>query len=71
MGMMRAERGVSQRGSTPVGAVRQTAPVPLGQPGPLKVLERATGVEPASSAWKAEVLPMNYARTAYGRGDRT
>lgn len=32
-------------------------------------LERATGVEPASSAWKAEVLPMNYARE-YGRDDR-
>ncbi len=32
-------------------------------------LERATGVEPASSAWKAEVLPMNYARM-YGRDDR-
>jgi hypothetical protein len=25
-------------------------------------LERAAGIEPASSAWKAEVLPMNYAR---------
>ena len=32
-------------------------------------MERATGVEPASSAWKAEVLPMNYARK-YGRDDR-
>ena len=25
-------------------------------------LERATGIEPASSAWKAGVLPLNYAR---------
>ena len=25
-------------------------------------MERATGIEPASSAWKAEVLPLNYAR---------
>ena len=25
-------------------------------------LERAAGIEPASSAWKAEVLPLNYAR---------
>ena len=33
------------------------------------LLERATGVEPASSAWKAEVLPMNYAREC-GRDDR-
>ena len=32
-------------------------------------MERATGVEPASSAWKAEVLPMNYARVC-GRDDR-
>jgi hypothetical protein len=32
-------------------------------------LERATGIEPASSAWKAGVLPLNYARV-YGRDDR-
>ena len=25
-------------------------------------LERATGIEPALSAWEAEVLPLNYAR---------
>ncbi len=25
-------------------------------------LERATGIEPARSAWEAEVLPLNYAR---------
>ena len=25
-------------------------------------LKRAAGIEPASSAWKAEVLPLNYAR---------
>ncbi len=25
--------------------------------------KRAAGIEPASSAWKAEVLPLNYART--------
>ncbi len=28
----------------------------------LTMLERAAGIEPASSAWKAEVLPLNYAR---------
>ena len=28
----------------------------------LCILERVTGIEPASSAWKAEVLPMNYTR---------
>ena len=26
-------------------------------------LERETGIEPASLAWKARVLPLNYSRT--------
>jgi hypothetical protein len=26
------------------------------------VLERVTGIEPALSAWEAEVLPLNYTR---------
>ena len=26
------------------------------------MLERTTGIEPASSAWEADVLPMNYVR---------
>jgi hypothetical protein len=30
-------------------------------------LERETGIEPASSAWKAGVLPLNYSRS----GDNT
>ena len=25
-------------------------------------MERATGIEPAFSAWEADVLPLNYAR---------
>ena len=29
-------------------------------------LERVKGIEPSSSAWKAEVLPLNYTRI-YGR----
>jgi hypothetical protein len=29
-----------------------------------EVLERAAGIEPASSAWKAEVLPLHNARAA-------
>ena len=33
------------------------------QPDAKAVLERETGIEPASSAWKAEVLPLNYSRT--------
>ena len=28
-------------------------------------LERVAGIEPASSAWKAEVLPLNYTRTFF------
>ena len=36
--------------------------------GPLESMERVTGVEPASSAWKAEVLPLNHTREG-GRGD--
>ena len=27
-------------------------------------MERAKGLEPSSSAWKAEVLPLNYTRKA-------
>ena len=30
-----------------------------------KQLERVAGIEPASSAWKAEVLPLNYTRIAF------
>jgi xanthine dehydrogenase iron-sulfur cluster and FAD-binding subunit A len=28
------------------------------------VLERTTGIEPAFSAWEADVLPLNYIRVA-------
>ncbi|ALA23781.1 hypothetical protein KW89_312 [Piscirickettsia salmonis] len=31
-------------------------------------LERVAGIEPASSAWKAEVLPFNYTRVVVGEG---
>ena len=30
---------------------------------PSRRLERVMGIEPTSSAWKAEVLPLNYTRT--------
>lgn len=33
-------------------------------------MERAAGIEPASSAWKAEVLPLNYARRSLARSGR-
>ena len=29
---------------------------------PIIFLERVKGIEPSSSAWKAEVLPLNYTR---------
>jgi hypothetical protein len=29
------------------------------------VLERVMGIEPTTSAWKAEVLPLNYTRIYY------
>ena len=31
-------------------------------------MERAAGIEPASSAWKAEVLPLNHARFCLVQG---
>ena len=35
-------------------------------------LERVKGIEPSSSAWKAEVLPLNYTRTIkFGAPDRS
>src|ERR1700735_4587725 len=30
-------------------------------------VERVTGIEPALSAWEADVLPLNYTRTRAGR----
>jgi hypothetical protein len=32
--------------------------------------ERVTGIEPALSAWEADVLPLNYTRAALGRCGR-
>src|SRR6188768_2389514 len=34
------------------------------EPQPRSDLERVAGIEPAPSAWKAEVLPLNYTRSA-------
>ena len=31
-------------------------------------MERETGIEPAPSAWKAEVLPLNYSRIGVASG---
>lgn len=40
----------------------QGCALPLSYMSKTAKLERAAGIEPASSAWKAEVLPLNYAR---------
>ena len=47
-----------------------TVPAPPGNcPAPqmgylgFSFLERVTGIEPALSAWEADVLPLNYTRT--------
>ena len=35
-------------------------------------MERAKGIEPSSSAWKADALPLSYAReTVYSLPERT
>ena len=38
---------------------------------PTCLLERVMGIEPTSSAWKAEVLPLNYTREALCRHSST
>ena len=35
------------------------------KPLPTTALERETGIEPASLAWKAKVLPLNYSRRSH------
>lgn len=34
-----------------------------------RLMERATGVEPASEAWEASILPMNYARMVVAKSE--
>ena len=55
----------------PKQARYQTAPRPDSRKNrpcgrPSSGVERVTGIEPASGAWKAPVLPLNYTRTAEG-----
>ena len=39
---------------------------PFGRSGtPPQSMERVKGIEPSRSAWKAEVLPLNYTRKAF------
>jgi hypothetical protein len=46
------------------GSPNASASKGFGPKTPIEKRKRAAGIEPASSAWKAEVLPLNYARTS-------
>ncbi len=64
--------GRCRRRPAPVPGGRPTTCLPPGhderaRTGPVRALskaERVTGIEPALSAWEAEVLPLNYTRAA-------
>ena len=43
----------------------QPEPYTLPEHFKTKKMERTTGIEPAPSAWEADILPMNYVRTLY------
>jgi hypothetical protein len=62
----RSSRHVATRQRADMHAMhrRPTATIPWGISDPkTKELERVTGFEPVPSAWKAEVLPLNYTRS--------
>ena len=68
--MLLLQNGVPEEIRTPDTRLRR----PLLYPTELldhMILERAMGIEPTTSAWKAEVLPLNYTRAKSGRSDRT
>jgi hypothetical protein len=48
---------------------RSAHPVPIASLGLGQALERAAGIEPAYSAWEADVLPLNYARMLLKEGN--
>ena len=54
------------RESDPRPLPYQGSALPLSHMGEIQLglitLERETGIEPASLAWKAKVLPLNYSR---------
>ena len=51
------QTGVAQTGRPDASGSKDFGPKTL-----IEKSKRAAGIEPASSAWKAEVLPLNYAR---------
>ena len=46
--------------SVPWGLLKEIAEALILQASASKKEEQMTGIEPASSAWEADVLPMNY-----------
>ena len=68
----RLAAGLPERGSR-VGSIPTGRGIGPKAPGHRWKLVRADGIEPTSSAWKAEVLPLNYARgkNHYSIGTRT
>jgi hypothetical protein len=77
MGAVRTDRGDRQRAIRARcywhvdGTAAGSLELSTGQRRPksasdlLKQLERATGIEPAFSAWEADVLPLNYTRVCH------
>ena len=55
----RSPAGPPRYTSSPAMSPRHASRLPPSKP---RSLERVAGIEPASSAWKAEVLPLNYTR---------
>ena len=54
-----------QRPGCEVWAIMVNKPAELA----IRHMERVTGIEPALSAWEADVLPLNYTRDAPSRSD--
>jgi hypothetical protein len=52
-----AKQALAKTGSSNASRSKELEPKNL-----IEKRKRAAGIEPASSAWKAEVLPLNYAR---------
>ncbi len=58
-----ARKVVAARDGRAMGRPGRERGAPERAPDLRKRRERATGIEPAFSAWEADVLPLNYART--------
>ena len=70
-GLMAVTEGLERQGGVAGRAAASALPtfpvsVLANGHGKGRTVERATGIEPASGAWKAPVLPLNYARIVVG-----